>query len=253
MKIKSLLVVAFIASFFSSFAQDPKEGYAIGKKILNLINQNKAAELAELVNYPLQRPSPIPDIQNEKEFVAYFPTLFDAKFKKIIPKFTQKEVLVSNGMFGMVGEVFTGEIWYDESGIYSINYNSDREMALEKTINEKLRSIIHASIKEFESNILMLKSKNLEVRIDYTKEGKYRYASWSKGKPIGLMPDLVLFSNEANFDGHPPIPSYVFSNKNWTYTVTEAFECEDCDMLDRMLILEESGIEKSRIFMRISK
>jgi hypothetical protein len=50
MKIKSLLIVAFIASFFPSFAQDPKEGYAIDKKILNLINQNKAAELAELVN-----------------------------------------------------------------------------------------------------------------------------------------------------------------------------------------------------------
>ncbi len=250
MKTKLLVIVAIVTFSFHSFAQDPKEGFIMGKKILNLINQNKVVELAELVNYPLQRPSPVPDIQNEKEFVAYFPTLFDAKFKKMIPKFSQKEVLVRNGMFGMVGEVFTGEIWYDESGIYSVNYNSDREMTFEKTINEKLRSIIHESLKEFDSNILMLKSKNLEVRIDYTKEGKYRYASWSKGKPISLMPDLVLFSKEANFDGQP---SYVFNNKNWTFTITEAFECEDCDMQDRILILEENGIEKSRILMRISK
>lgn len=253
MKTKLIFIIAIITYSFTSFSQNPKEGYVIGKRILDLINQNKAAELAELVNYPLQRPSPIPDIQNEQEFVAYFPTLFDAKFKKIIPKFSSKEVMARNGMFGMVGEIFTGEIWYDESGIYSVNYNSDREMALEKALNDKTKATIHPSLKDFESNIVILKSKNLEVRIDNTKEGSYRYASWSKGKSNSLSPDLTLFTTKANHDGYPPIPSYVFTNKNWTYTVTEAFECEDCDILDRMLILEENGVEKSRILMRISK
>ncbi|WP_255080227.1 hypothetical protein [Lacihabitans sp. CCS-44] len=253
MKIKSLLIVAFTAIFFSSFAQDPKEGYAIGKKILNLINQNKATELAEMVNYPLQRLSPVPDIKNEKEFVAYFPILFDAKFKKLIPKFSQKEVMARNGMFGMVGEVFNGEIWYDESGIYTVNYNSDKEMALEKALNDKTKTIIHPSLRDFETNILMLKSKNLELRIDYTKDGKCRYASWSKGKAISQKPDLILVGAQEISDGHPPYPFYVFKNKNWKYTVTEEFECEDCDMLDRMLILEENGVQKSRILMRISK
>jgi hypothetical protein len=253
MKTKLLLVLLIIVYCFTSFAQDTKEGYVVGKKILNLINQNKANELAEFVNYPLQRPSPIPDIQNEKEFVAYFPTLFDTKFKKMIPKFSQKEVLARNGMFGMVGEVFTGEIWYDESGIYSVNYNSDREMALEKALNDKTKALIYPSMKDFESNIVMLKSKNLELRIDYTKDAKIRYASWSKGKAISQKPDLVLFGNQEISDGHPPFPFYVFKNKNWKYIVTEEFECEDCDILDRMLILEENGVEKSRILMRISK
>lgn len=253
MKTKLIFIIAIIAYSFTSFSQNPKEGYAIGKRILDLINQNKATELAELVNYPLQRPSPIPDIQNEKEFVAYFPTLFDAKFKKIIPKFSQKEVMATNGMFGMVGEVFTGEIWYDESGIYSVNYNSDREMALEKALNDKTKATIHPSLKDFESNIVMLKSKNLELRIDYTKDAKCRYASWSKGKPLSQEPDLVLFGNQEISDAHPPFPFYVFKNKNWKYIVTEEFECEDCDILDRMLILEENGVEKSRILMRITK
>lgn len=253
MKIKLLSIVAVIACSFASVAQDPKEGYVIGKKILNLINQNRATELAELVNYPLQRPSPVPDINNEKEFVAYFPTLFDAKFKKMIPKFSQKEVMARNGMFGMVGDVFTGEIWFDESGIYTVNYNSDKEMALEKALNDKTKSMIHSSLRDFESNIVMLKSKNLELRIGYTKDGKCRYASWSKGKAISQKPDLVLIGTQEISDAHPPYPFYVFKNKNWKYTVTEEFECEDCDMLDRMLILEENNVEKSRILMRISK
>jgi hypothetical protein len=55
----------------------------------------------------------VPDTRNEKEFVAYFPTLFDAKFKKLIPKFSKKEVFIRNGMFGLVGEIFAGEIWFD--------------------------------------------------------------------------------------------------------------------------------------------
>lgn len=253
MKIKLALIAAFIVCSLTSFAQDPKEGYAMGKKILNLINQNKASELAELVNYPLQRPSPIPDINNEKEFLAYFPTLFDAKFKKMIPKFSQKEVFVRDGMFATLGDVFAGEIWFDESGIYSVNYNSDKEMALEKMLNDKTKSIIYASLKEFESNILILKSKNLELRIDFTLDGKYRYASWSKGKPISQKPDLVINDGIMDIQGSIGAPSWIFENKNWTYTITDAFECEDCDASNKMLILEDNGIEKSRILMKIAK
>ena len=60
-------------------AQDPKTGLRMGKKILNLISQNNPSELAKYVDYPLKRPNPIPDIKNEKEFVAYYPNLFDAQ------------------------------------------------------------------------------------------------------------------------------------------------------------------------------
>jgi hypothetical protein len=126
-------------------------------------------------------------------------------------------------------------------------------MALEKMLNDKTKSIIYTSLKEFESNILILISKNLELRIDFTAAGKYRYASWSKGKPISQKPDLVITNGIVDIQGSAGGASWVFKNKNWTYTVTDAFECEECNASNRMLILEENGIGKSRILMEISK
>ena len=74
------------------------------KKILNLIAQNKPAELAKLVNYPLSRPNPIPDIKNQAEFIAYYPNLFDAKFKKMIVPIKQDHLMERNGIYGFVGD-----------------------------------------------------------------------------------------------------------------------------------------------------
>jgi uncharacterized glyoxalase superfamily protein PhnB len=236
-----------------TFAQDPKAGLVLGKKILNLINQNKAAELAKFVNYPLQRPNPIPDIKNAKEFVAYYPNLFDAKFKKLVPKFNQKEVFVKNGLYGMVGDVFHGEIWYDESGIVSINYFSEKEMSLEKSLTKMIQSVIHPSVNQWESNVFVGKSKNLLVRVDRLQNGDLRYASWSKGKPIGQKPDLVILKGEEVHEGTMGSTFWTFTNNNWKYTILNQEACENCDHDSFELVLEENGVEKSRVVLTLSK
>lgn len=253
MKTKLLVIVAIVTFSFTSFAQDPKEGFIMGKKILNLINQNKAAELAELVNYPLQRPNPIPDIKNAKEFVAYYPNLFDAKFKKLIPKFSQKEVFVRNGLFGMVGNVFHGEIWFDETGIVSINYFSDKEMALEKSLSKMIKAVIHPSVNQWESNVFVASSKNLLVRVDNLANGDIRYASWSKGKPISQKPDLVILKGEEVHEGTMGSTFWTFTNNNWKYTILNQEACENCDQSSYELVLQENGVEKSRVVLKLSK
>ncbi len=253
MKTKLLVIVAIVAFSFTSFAQDPKEGFIMGKKILNLINQNKAAELAELVNYPLQRPNPIPDIKNAKEFVAYYPNLFDAKFKKLIPKFSQKEVFVRNGLFGMVGDVFHGEIWFDETGIVSINYFSDKEMALEKSLSKMIKAVIHPSVNQWESNVFVASSKNLLVRVDNLANGDLRYASWSKSRPISQKPDLVILKGEEVHEGTLGSTIWTFTNNNWKYTILNQEACENCDQDSYELVLEENGVEKSRVVLKLSK
>jgi hypothetical protein len=234
-------------------AQDPKTGLRMGKKILNLISQDNSSELAKYIVYPLKRPNPIPDIKNEKEFVAYYPILFDAKFKKLIPKFTQKEVLVRNGLFGMVGDVFHGEIWYDESGIVSINYFSDKEMSLEKSLTKKIQSVIHPSVKQWESNVFVGKSKNLLVRVDRLSNGDLRYVSWSKGKPINQKPDIVILQGEEVHEGTMGSTFWTFSNNNWRHTIFNQESCENCEQSNYELVLEENGLEKSRIVLVLSK
>lgn len=249
--------IIFLSVFLSLpvvvFAQDIKEGYVFGKKLLLLISQNKPAELARYVHYPLQRPNPIPDIKNQKEFVAYYPNLFDAKFKKLIPKFGQKEVFVRNGLYGMVGDVFSGEIWYDETGIVSINYFSDKEMALEKSLTKMIQLAIHPSVNQWESNIFVGKSKNLLVRVDRLANGDLRYASWSKGKPIGEKPDLIILKGEEIHEGTMGATYWTFTNKNWKYIIQNQEACENCDQDSFELVLEENGVEKSRVVLLLSK
>jgi hypothetical protein len=249
--------IIFLSVFLSLpvvvFAQDIKEGYVFGKKLLLLISQNKPAELAKYVHYPLQRPNPIPDIKNQKEFVAYYPNLFDAKFKKLIPKFGQKEVFVRNGLYGMVGDVFSGEIWYDETGIVSINYFSDKEMALEKSLTKMIQSAIHPSVNQWESNVFVGKSKNLLVRVDRLSNGDLRYASWSKGKPISEKPDLIILKGEEIHEGTMGATYWTFTNKNWKYIIQNQEVCENCDQDSFELVLEENGVEKSRVVLLLSK
>ncbi len=253
MKIKLLLIGAILAFNFNINGQSRKVAYSMGKKILTLINQNKPAELAKYVHYPLKRPNPIPDIQNAKEFVAYYPNLFDAKFKKLIPKFSQKEVFVRNGTYGMVGDVFHGEIWFDETGIVSINYFSDKEMALEKSLSRMIKSVMHPSVNQWESNVFVASSKNLLVRVDRLVSGELRYASWSKGRPISQKPDLVILNGEEGHEGTLGSTFWTFTNHNWKYTFLNQEACENCDQDSYELLLEENGVEKSRVLLKLSK
>ncbi|MCP9768466.1 hypothetical protein EGI22_11125 [Lacihabitans sp. LS3-19] len=254
MKTKHILLVLILLSFNFSFAQSPKEGLAFAKNMLSLIKQNKAAELATMVYFPLERPNPIPDIQDEQAFVAYFPTLFDEKFRKMIPATIKPEnILAKNGIYGLVGGPFAGEIWFDEEGIMSINYNSVAEMTLEKTLDAKVKALIHPSVNQWESNIFVGKSKNLLVRIDLMKDDTYRYASWSKGKPISEKPDLVILGGEMDIQGTMGGPSWLFKNKNWEYFVMEDYECEECEASDKVLVLSENGVVKSKIILNSFK
>ena len=253
MKIKLLLALFFLSYGNSALAQYPKDGYKMGKNILSLIKQYKAEELAHLVVYPIQRDNPLPDIKNQKEFISYFPVLFDDKFKKMIPAFKLEYILVRNGSFGMVGGPFNGDIWYDESGIISINYFSDKERALSNSITQKTQAEIHPSVNQWESNLLVVESKNLLVRIDELKGGDLRYVSWSKGKPISEKPDLVLFNGTISADSQPSVSTFVFKNNNWEYIITDSMDCDDCNPSDRILILKENYKQKSRTIMKVIK
>jgi hypothetical protein len=253
-KAKNLLVCALLLFSNFSIAQDVKTGFLMGKKILNLIAQNKSVELSKIVEYPLKRPNPIPDIKNAKEFVAYYPNLFGTKFKKLIPKFSQKEVFVKNDLYGMVSDVFTGEIWFDETGkIVSINYFSDKEMALEKSLTKMVQSVIHPSVNQWESNVFVGQSKNLLVRVDRLSNGDLRYVSWSKGKSISQKPDLVIPDGEMVQEGTLGGKFWRFKNNDWEYSIVNQEACANCDENSYELVLTENGKEKSRIVLVLTK
>jgi hypothetical protein len=254
MKTKFLFSSCFLLFVNICFAQSEDKGLAKAEEILSLVKQNNASQLSKLVEYPLKRPNPIPDIRNEEAFVAYFPTLFDEKFKNLIPSVINSELILNrNGMYGLVGGPFSGEIWFDENRIVSVNYNSGKERTLGETIDAKTKAMIHPSVNQWASNNFVGKSKNLLIRIDRMSDDTYRYAAWSKGKTISQKPDLVILDGEMEIQGSVGASFWTFKNKNWTYILLEDYACEKCKDNDKILVLSENGVVKSRIILTHSK
>lgn len=51
---------------------------------LDLLRNNDAAGLAKLVHYPLSRSNPIPNVENEADFIRRYDTLLDSEFRKTL-------------------------------------------------------------------------------------------------------------------------------------------------------------------------
>src|SRR5688572_20362074 len=84
------------------------------RQIIQLIESDNVKELAKLVDYPLRRDNPLPDIKNANEFISYYRILFDKSIKNLLKQYDDSIIFEHNGSYGLVGGGFHGEIWIDE-------------------------------------------------------------------------------------------------------------------------------------------
>lgn len=52
------------------------------EEIVNCIVKGNKKKLASLCIYPIKRDYPLPDIENAKQMIAYFDTLFDRSYRR---------------------------------------------------------------------------------------------------------------------------------------------------------------------------
>ena len=210
-------------------------------KIVDLIKNDDFSGLSELIKYPLKRPQPIPDIHNKDSFMLYCSTLFDDNFKQklINAKFTPDNTINRNDDFGL----FYGYIWLNKTGkIIALNYNSDKELLLQKTLTEQAKSSINSSVKKWKTNIIVCKSDKFLFRIDLLDDNTLRYASWSLPKSISDKPDLVLLNGVEEFQGTMAGVTYTFQNSKWKYVIDKVDICEnddDCGLFFKLLISDQ--------------
>ena len=147
--------------------------------IIALIKNDKANELSRLIEYPLRRENPLPNILTAKQFIAYYPTMFDAAFQKKLKMLNDSDIFEREGSYGLVGGIFDGDIWMDENGkVAAVNYSSQKEQSLQNDLIKSIQSQMYPTVNSWTDNILVCRSKNLLIRIDDTKSGT-RYVSWS--------------------------------------------------------------------------
>jgi hypothetical protein len=242
-EIKVLFTVFAVFLAFSSESQDEKIPYDILNRInktIKLFKADSISELALLVNYPLRRENPLPDITSKEEFISNFSNLFDSIFIRKLINCTDSDIFRVRGDYG----VFAGEIWFDENGnIIGINYISPSERKLkEKLVHEVFGRMYHG-IKPWKENYLVCKSNNFIIRVDDTEDG-LRYISWGKGKQISDKPDLVLYHGHEEFQGTEGGVTYTFKNGRWAYVLDDVWESEEVKETGLYLRLLYMGVEK---------
>jgi hypothetical protein len=250
-----IILFSVIALFFSphrlhdDVPESIKQRY---RQISNLVSRDDAKALSELIAYPLRRPNPLPNIATSEQFVAYYSTIFDTRFKQLLRQYADSYILERQG-FGLVGGPFSGELWIDYTGkIMTINYESAQEAKLRAELTESIKAHAHPSIRDWIENVLVCRSNNLLIRIDRTAKG-LRYVSWSKGHIISDKPDLILYNGNEESQGSAGGWTWTFTNGGWAYIVDKVDICEVDYKCGLFLRLQLRGKEHSSTRMQESK
>jgi hypothetical protein len=238
-------IVLFLFVITGARADDTPAMIKRYRYIIKLIQADKSKELSKLVAYPLKRENPLKDIATPNEFVAYYPVMFDAAFKKKLAQFKDSDVFEHNFAYGLVGGPFSGEMWLNEKGqIQSINYSSKREQDLKTQLTKSIQSKMYPTVNHWDQNVLVLQSPKLLIRIDRIGNN-IRYASWSKGRPTSEKPDLVLNDGLEEAQGTMGGWTYTFKSGDWIYVIDDVEMCESVDQCGYFLNLSFKGQDKS--------
>lgn len=182
---------------------------------ISCIKNNNVAKLKTMVNYPLRREYPLPDIKNEEEFATHYDEIFDSKLKETIAT----SDITTNWTSGANGLFFKQSIiWLDKKGnISRINYQSDIEKDKRNELIQESKEILHESIKEVGEPLYLFTTNTYKIRIDLLAKSKYRYTAWKKDVSMNNKPDIVLTKSTCISEGTAGRQYFEFINGSYKY------------------------------------
>lgn len=216
-----------------------EEGSNNIQEIVSSIVNGDKIRLASLSSYPIMRKYPLPDIENARQMVAYFDTLFDRSYRKMLAK----EKLDDKEAHGWRGfSLGKGTLWIYDS-LYAVDYSSAKEKRKldrlrrkeMKSLNVRMRNggwTPYACYKD-------LTDKSY-VRIDANEDSIFRLAIYDAGLKASDMPEFIIYgklfdnwkdvSSEEGYITSELEPSLRFSFSNGTETIeigASVFELEE--------------------------
>ncbi len=186
------------------------------QQFIYAIKDNDTNYLKQAVRYPLERSYPLIDIQDTLAFTEQYAALFDKALKESIASSSIEDDWAIVGYQGIMFD--RGTLWLDEQGkLIRLNNETalEKEQRQQWIDRDKLQR--HASVNDYESPVLLLRTAKFDVRIDATTDGNYRYASWPAQTDKGQAPDLILSNGQYVREGTGGNHSYVFKNGAYTY------------------------------------
>lgn len=214
---RNILSFLLLLSLNANYAQDVTD--EIKSNIHSLqktIQWNDSVSLSEMIQYPLHREIPIPEVKNAEQFIQRYSEIFDENLKQLILKSDVKKDWSKVGWRGIMFR--NGDLWLNEDGfIIAINYQSREEQQKAKVIIDKDKNALYPELREYQEHVLILETNKFKIRIDKLESGQYRYASWQAGACMSAKPMLVLTNGTLEFDGSGGNKCYIFKNGSYSY------------------------------------
>ncbi len=168
------------------------------KPTASAIVADSAPQFASAVNYPLERPYPLPDIKDSAEMVRYYPTLIDDSIKSVVTQ-SPDSLWAEDGWRGWTldqGEYF----WIDAGKVYKVNYISRREKDILDSLRSEEISTLDPSLRKGWVPVLCIidstSGKIFRIDSDETiTPPQYRLAGYSEDSDLSGLPSLVLYGN----------------------------------------------------------
>lgn len=222
-KVISLCICSFFCYFSIIKVVGAKDNTnVIVQNFINAVKSDNAKTVAKYVAYPLNRDAPVPNINNEQEFVEKYDMLFDDDLKKAITD-SKPDDWDKVGWRGIM--LYSGLLWLNDEGkLIALNGMTAKEKDYADTLTKKDKEGLYPALKNYKLNAYIFDVSRGRGRIDevLTKnddedEKKYRYAFWEKGKSMSDKPDIIINGGEVEYYGSANNTSYIFKNGNFSY------------------------------------
>ncbi|WP_324005300.1 hypothetical protein [Aeromonas hydrophila] len=200
-------------------AEEPQLGAEYRPLVQKVIDAAKGRDpkaLARQMKYPFKQEYPIPVIKSPSEMVARFDEVFDDAILNSIASSRVGQDWQAMGWRGIM--LGSGEVWLDFDGkVIGINHQTAQAAKLKAELIARQKSDLHPSVREYKSPALMWQTAKFTIRIDELGDGRYRYASWAKGKTLADKPDLVLKNGAVRVEGTGGNHTYLFTSGPYRY------------------------------------
>lgn len=162
------------------------------EEIVNCIVKGDKKKLASLCIYPIKRDYPLPDIENAKQMIAYFDTLFDRSYRRNLAK----EKLEDKEYHGWRGYSFgKGTLWIYDS-LYAVDYSSAKEKRKLDRLRRKEMQSLNVEMRDGSWKPYACYkdiTKMAYIRIDAKDGFTFRLARYGAGLKASDMPDFIMY------------------------------------------------------------
>jgi hypothetical protein len=206
------LMLIFLLFTLSAYSIDDKYKPQINK-FIELVKNGKWEEVAEDIQFPIQRDYPIKNIESKKEFLKRRHELFD---KKLIKMIIESDLDSDWAQVGWRGIMFDrGKIWFHDDGtLYRVNYSTELEYKRSRFLLDSMRKKLHPSLKNFEHLVFEWKTKNYLIRNDRLLGDYYRISIWEKGVSQNSKPLYIFKKVKKEYDGNGGNHYYEYKDEN---------------------------------------